>query len=355
MQRIFGTMPDGSDVHAITLENDHGLRAEVLTYGGILRQLEVPAGDARVNVVLGLADLPAYLHDHDSLGILVGRFGNRIAGGRFVLDGVEHQLSRNEGPNHLHGGIRGFGHRLWDVRERTREHVLLARVSPAGEEGYPGTLEVSAEFRLRGHCLELSYRARTDAATPINLTHHPYFNLAGDRRVPAAAQVLRIQADHYLPVDAALIPTGQIADVYATPFDFRIPRTPDAKRIADDPQLALGKGYDHCLVLNSEYAACTAELYSPHSGVAMRLTSPMPAVQLYEGQMLDNRHPELGRGLCLEPQQFPDAPNHADFPDTILRPGEDYLHRIEYRFGVVGRNAGWDEVADALDRAPVGA
>jgi aldose 1-epimerase len=355
MLRNFGTLPDGTQIHAITLEDDHGLRAEVLTYGGILRRLQVPAGDAHVDVVLGLPDLPAYLDDHDSLGILVGRFGNRIAGGRFVLDGVEHQLSRNEGANHLHGGIRGFGHRLWQVREQARERVLLGYVSPAGEEGYPGTLEVTAEFRLQGQRLELIYRAHTDAATPINLTHHPYFNLAGDRLVPAAAQVLRIQADHYLPVDAALIPTGQFADVYATPFDFRIPGTLDAKRMADDPQLALGKGYDHCLVLNPEYAACTAELYSPHSGVAMRLTSSMPAVQLYEGQMLDNSHPELGRGVCLEPQQFPDAPNHAEFPNTILRPGEDYLHRIEYRFGVVSRNAGWDEVADALDRAPVGA
>ncbi|WP_434028921.1 aldose epimerase family protein [[Pseudomonas] boreopolis] len=354
MQRPFGTMPDGTDVHAIALENDHGLRAEVLTYGGILRRLEVPAGDGHVDVVLGLADLPAYLADHDSLGILVGRFGNRIANGRFVLDGVEHQLSRNEGPNHLHGGVRGFGHRLWEVRERSRERVLLARVSPAGEEGYPGTLEVSAEFRLRGHCLELCYRARTDAPTPVNLTHHPYFNLAGDRLVPVAAQVLRIPAGHYLPVDAALIPTGQIADVHGTPFDFRVPGTLDAKRIAGDPQLARGKGYDHCLVLDPAHAACTAELYSPHSGVAMRLTSPMPAVQLYEGQMLDHSHPELGRGLCLEPQQFPDAPNHAGFPDTILRPGQDYLHRIEYRFGVPGRDAGWDEVVAALDRARAG-
>ena len=350
MQRIFGTLPDGSKVHAITLESDAGLRAEVLTYGGILRRLQVPDGDAWVDVVLGLADLDAYRADHDSLGILVGRFGNRIAKGRFVLDGVEYCLSRNEGRNHLHGGVDGFGRRLWAVRELERDRVLLVRVSPAGEEGYPGTLEVSAEFRVQGRRLELCFRARTDAKTPLNLTHHPYFNLAGSPDVRASTQILCVPADRYLPVDAALLPTGAIASVDAGPFDFRMPATLDSKRVAGNVQLARGHGYDHCLVLAPTHT-CSAELYSPHSGLAMRLTSSMPAVQLYEGQMLGHRHLQLGRGICLEPQQFPDAPNHPGFPDTVLRPGQDYLHRIQYRFGLAGRHAHWDAVVAALDRS----
>lgn len=347
MLRNFGNLADGSTVHAITLQSDHGLRAEVLTYGGILRRLQVPVGDAWVDVVLGLPDMPAYAADQDSLGILVGRFGNRIAAGRFTLDGVSHQLSCNEGPNHLHGGIQGFGRRLWSVAQLERDSVQLGYCSPAGEEGYPGQLQVSAEYRLQENFLELCFRAHSDAATPVNLTHHPYFNLAGTPTVAAAQQCLQVPADRYLPVDASLLPTGEIASVEQSAFDFRRPASLDGRRIADDIQLAMGKGYDHCLVMPAGHGA-SAVLYSPHSGIAMRLDSSAPALQLYEGQMLDHSQPQLGRGICLEPQHFPDAPNHRHFPAAVLRPGEQYLHRIRYYFAVPGCDAQWDDVLSAL-------
>lgn len=345
MQRVFGQLPDGTDVLAITLRNGAGLRAEILTLGGILRSLEVPLDGGHANVVLGLPDLPAYLADRDNLGVLVGRYGNRIASGRFVLDGATHQLDRNEGDNHLHGGTHGFGRVPWQVREVGEDHLVLTLHSPAGDQGYPGNLEVSARFHLRGHALELEYQARIDASSPVNLTHHPYFNLAGDPAVPVAQQVLKIPASAYLPVGAGLIPTGEIAAVAGTAFDFRRPATPDERRDQHDPQLAMGKGYDHCLVLERD-AACTAELYAPRSGLAMRIRSPMPAVQFYEGQMLPAGR---GHGLCLEPQQFPDAPNHPHFPATILRPGQHYRHRIEYRFAQPGRDVDWQAVQAALD------
>jgi aldose 1-epimerase len=209
---------------------------------------------------------------------------------------------------------------------------------------------VEAEFLLGPQRLQLTLRARSDAATPLNLTHHPYFNLAGDASIPAAAQVLHVPADRYLPVDDQLIPTGEIATVAGTPFDFRVPATLEQRRMADHPQLRIGGGFDHCLVL-ADGRHCSAELYSPHSGIAMRLRSSAPAVQLYEGHGLDRSHPELGRGVCLEPQGFPDAPNRPQFPSTILRPGEVYEQRIVYQFALPGAGADWSAVQAALDAA----
>lgn len=349
MRRIFGQLPCGTDIHAITLRSREGLEAELLTYGGILRTLNLSVAGRTLPLVLGLPDLPAYLADHDSLGILVGRFGNRIANSRFVLDGIAHVLAANEGRNHLHGGASGFGRRVWTVAELAEDRAVLTYASPAGEEGYPGSVEVSARFRLRGHDLELEFAARSDAATPINLTHHPYFNLAGDASIPAAAQRLRIPADRYLPIDAELIPTGEVASVDVTPFDFRQSSSLREQIDPAYPQIALGHGYDHCLVL-VDAADCSAELYSPHSGVAMRITSDAPAVQLYGGQGLAKGRPQLGDGLCLEPQGYPDAPNQPHFPDCILRPGQDYRRHIVYRFAVAGTAAAWEQVQVALDR-----
>jgi aldose 1-epimerase len=226
MQADFGRLPDGNDIDAVTLVGDAGLQAEVLTYGGILRRLSLQTDAGQVELVLGLPDLASYLADEDNLGILVGRYGNRIARARFPLDGREHVLSANEGRNHLHGGYRGFGRKVWTVLECGAGRLVLGCRSPAGEEGYPGALEVTATFRVHGSCLELEYAASSDAPTPVNLTHHPYFNLAGDPAVPAARQWLRIPADRYLPVDRELIPSGEIAAVAGTPFDFRDPAMP---------------------------------------------------------------------------------------------------------------------------------
>lgn len=348
MQREFGRIGD-TVIHAITLASE-GVKAEVLTYGGILRRLQIETAQGSVDVVLGLPDLDAYRNDRDYLGVLVGRYGNRIGGASFELDGRRYALSANEGVNHLHGGHAGFGRRVWTIAACEPQRLLLRYLSPDGEEGYPGELHVEAEFVLASQRLQLTYRARADAATPLNLTHHPYFNLAGDPAVPVATQVLRVPVEHYLPVNQQLIPTGEIASVNGTAFDFRVPATLDERRAASGAQLQTSGGFDHCLVLSAD-RHCSAELYSPHSGVAMRLISPAPAVQLYEGQGLDRSHPELGRGVCLEPQDFPDAPNHPQFPPAILRPGQTYEHRIVYQFATPGAAADWPVVQAALDAA----
>jgi aldose 1-epimerase len=350
MQREFGRI-DEQPIHAISLTGD-GIRAEVLSYGGVLRKLEIDTPRGPVGVVLGLPDLDAYRNDRDYLGVLVGRFGNRIAGASFELDGRRYAVSANEGGNHLHGGRLGFGRRVWAIAACDTQSLRLRYLSPDGEEGYPGQLRVEAEFRLGRQRLQLTWRASTDAATPLNLTHHPYFNLAGDPAVPAAAQVLQVPADRFLPVDDQSIPVGEIASVAGTPFDFRVAATLEQRRAAGHAQLRQSGGFDHCLVM-AEQRRCSAELYSPHSGVAMRMLSPAPALQLYEGQGLDRSHPELGRGVCLEPQGFPDAPNRPQFPSSILRPGQVYEHRIVYQFATPGPAAAWAEVEAALEAAGV--
>lgn len=347
MKREFGTSPDGRTVHLLTLHSDQGLEAEVLTYGGILRALRLEAGGGFVPLVLGLDDLPAYLADNLNLGRLVGRTSGRIAHGCYEHDGRTHRLSVNEGRHHLHGGSGGFGRSLWRVEEQDADRVRLARTFEDGEDGYPGRLEAGVEFRLQGTTLHVGITALCDAPTPFDPTYHPYFNLAGDSAVPAAGQLLRVPADRYLPVDAELIPLGEIAFVDGTPFDFRLPVTPERNTDPADPQIRMGRGYDHCLVLASG-TRCSAELYSSHSGVAMRVSSDAPALVFYEGQALDAAHPHLGRGLCLEPQGFPDAPNQAGFPDAILLPGQRYVRRIAYRFAHVEPGSHWDQAMAAL-------
>jgi aldose 1-epimerase len=347
MRRDFGTLPDGRHVHLLTLRSDAGLEAEVLTYGGILRALRLNAGGKPVPLVLGLDDLPAYLADTVNLGRLVGRCGGRIARGRYEHDGRAHRLSINDGRHHLHGGSGGFGRHLWRVVEQEVERVRLAGAFEHGEDGYPGRLEASVEFRLQGTTLHLEYTARCDAATPFDPTYHPYFNLAGNTAVPAAEQLLRVPADRYLPVDSELIPLGETARVEGTPFDFRVPTTPARNTDPAHPQILMGQGYDHCLVLTGD-ADCSAELYSPRSGVAMRVSSDAPALVFYEGQILDAHHPQLGRGVCLEPQGYPDAPNHPDSPDAILRPGKQYVRRIAYQFARAAPGSGWEQAVAAL-------
>jgi aldose 1-epimerase len=350
--RPFGRLDDGRPVHAWRLGNggDSGLSAEILDLGGILANLEFPGAHGRTRVVLGLGDARAYYDDPAYLGILVGRFGNRIGGASYTLDGRQRHVAANEGRNHLHGGTYGFGRRQWRVEAHDADLFALRYHSPDGEEGYPGNLEVTATYRLQGSRLRLDFEATCDAPTPFNPTHHPYFNLAGDPAVPASAQWLQVPASGYLPVDAELIPLGEVADVTGTPFDFRGARTLDAAFDAADPQLRVGGGFDHCLVLDhgNNHAAM---LYSPHSGIAMRIDSDAPALQLYDGHALDRQHPGIGRGLCLEPQGFPDAPNRPEFPGAILRPGTVYRRRIEYRFATPGRDCGWDKVVAALEQA----
>lgn len=325
--QLFGHIGE-TPVHSFRLGQPDGLQAEVLQYGGILRSLSFPSRTGRKELVLGLPTLEDYRRDTAYLGVIAGRFANRIAGAQFELDGQRFQLTANEAPNHLHGGAVGFGRQVWQVLDASSDKLSLGYRSPAGEEGYPGTLDVTATFRLQTDAMELHLEARTDAATPVNLTNHAYFNLSGDPQLPVAKHRLTVPADRYLPVtDAAMIPTGEIAAVTDTPFDFRTSRP-----IATTEkylQLALAGGYDHCLVMAAGHRY-TAELHSPESGITLRMISPMPAVQFYAGQKLHLGHPSLGHGLCLEPQGFPNAPNEPGFPSTILRPGEVYSHLIRY-------------------------
>lgn len=351
--RGFGQLHDGRAVQAYAIGEAAGIHAEILDLGGILARLRVPGERGPVDVVLGLPDAQAHFSDPAFLGMLIGRYGNRIANARFALDGRAHALEANEGGHQLHGGPLGFGRRLWQVLAHRPDALRLSLRSPAGEAGYPGTLDVRATYRVSGDTLSLCFEAEADAATPFNPTHHPYFNLAGDPAVPASAQWLQVPAEGFLPVDAALIPLGEVAHVKGTPFDFRQAAPLSARARIAHLQLQAGGGYDHCLVLAPDHAYVAA-LYSPHSGVAMRIDCDAPALQLYGGQGLAHQHPGLGDGLCLEPQDYPDAPNQPRFPEAILRPGVACRREIRYRFACPGRGRDWDAVAQALDLPETG-
>jgi aldose 1-epimerase len=333
MMRSFGLLRDGRSVEAITLRNGRGLELEVLTYGAILRRLSFPVRGRRRELILNFDSLEHYEGDRAYVGALVGRFGNRIANGAFTLDGRKHQVTANEGANHLHGGALGFGKRLWrvlDVTETKGPRILLGYLSPDGEEGFPGELETTVEFNLGTDVLDIEISARSDAPTPVNLTYHPYFNLAGDFSAPVTDHFLRIPASRYLPVRAGLIPTGELAPVANTPFDFREPRRLAPPAAGTNAQLKLAGGYDHCWALDAD-ADCACELQSPARDLTLTMHGSGPGLQFYNGQFLARTHPKLGNGVILEPQGFPNAVNEATFPPAILRPGEIYRAHIEYR------------------------
>ena len=328
MMRSFGLLEDGRSVEAITLGEPDGVQVEVLTYGAILRRLSYPVRGVRRDLILYFDRLEHYERDRSYVGPVVGRFGNRIAQGRFALDGQMHQVTTNEGENHLHGGAQGFSKRLWRVSSVDDSRVVLELHSPAGEEGYPGNVDATIELQARGDSLFIRLGARTDAPTPINLTYHPYFNISGDFRTPATDQRLRIPAEHYLPVGPGLIPTGELAPVAGTTFDFRASRRLKPPPADSHPQLKLGGGYDHCWVLSPD-ADCSCELSVHDLKLTMRGSGP--GLQFYNGQYLARSHPTLGSGVILEPQGLPDAPNHPHFPNSILRPSEPYKAEIEYQ------------------------
>jgi aldose 1-epimerase len=332
MMRSFGLLADGRSIEAITLGDPSSLQLEVLTYGAILRRLTFPVNGVRRDLVLNFDRLEHYERDRAYVGSLVGRFGNRIAGSRFELDGRTYDVTANEGVNHLHGGALGFGKRVWrvlDISEKPGQRVVLGLRSPDGEEGYPGTVDATVELLVKPRSLCITLSARTDAPTPINLTYHPYFNLAGDFNEPATGQFLRIPAGHYLPVVPGLIPTGEKAPVQGTTFDFRQSRRLLPPDLSIDAQLGLAGGYDHCWVLD-ENADCACELTAPGRDLTLTMSGG-PGVQFYNGQFLAKTHPAIGSGVILEPQGFPDAPNQPGFPDAILRPGATYRTDIEYR------------------------
>ena len=329
----FGKLDDGREVRQITLGTADGLQAQILTYGGILRRLTFPVRGTPRDMVVTLPDLDSYVRDTTFQGVLVGRVGNRIADSRFTLNGRTHSLTANNGRNHLHGGAAGFGKRMWKVLEHddSSSRVVLGLRSPDGEEGYPANLDVTAEIAIEGAQLRLSFEARSDAPTPVNLTYHPYFNLSGDIARTLTDTVLRIQASKFLPVrDSQLIPTGEQAPVAGTPFDFRSARTVTSPPLASDQQLGFGGGYDHCWVLDDS-RDCDAELFSAHSGVTLKVTSEQRGIQFYGGQYLAGVHRGV-HGVCLEPQGFPNAVNEPTFPSVILDAGETRRSTLVYRF-----------------------
>ena len=337
----FGKLDDGTVVELYTLTNAHGLTAKIMTYGAILTELHVPDKDGKEgDVVLGFDNLAQYVKGHPYFGSTVGRVANRIAKGKFTLDGKEYTLAVNNGPNHLHGGLRGFDKVIWKaqiVRSADGPSVRFSYHSPDGEEGYPGNLDVTVTYTLTNkNGLRIDYAATTDKATPVNLTNHSYFNLAGQGDILGTEMM--IAADRYVAVDDTLIPTGELKDVSGTPMDFRTPHT-IGSRIAETGTVT--NGYDLCYVLNSggRSFALAARAYEPTTGRVMEAYTTEPGVQFYTANFLDGTL--TGKGgmvyqrhdaFCLEAGHYPDSVNHPDFPSTILRPGETYHQRTEYLF-----------------------
>jgi aldose 1-epimerase len=338
MSRPFGRMPDGAEVEAYTLGAEDGLQAEILTLGGTLRSLSMPGPNGRrIPLVLSLPDLPACLKDTSYLGQLVGRYGNRIGGAQFELDGRTYKLTANNGPNTLHGGEVGFGKYLWKVLGSgggRNSYVKLGHRSPAGINGFPGNLDVSAMISIFDDTLTLAYEATTDAPTPISLTWHPYFTPSGDPARSIDELRLQMNAANYLPVNGARVPTGEIAPVAGTPFDFRKARELRVPPPSSHPQMALTRGYDHCWVLDEDAVSkggVAGEVYSPASGVRMVVKTNLPGLQVYGAYHLAQVYPGW-HAVCLEPENFPDAPNHGNFPSSILRPGETHRSFMSFTF-----------------------
>ena len=320
-----------------------GIRAELITLGAALRRLEVPdrVGKA-ANVVLGYRDLEEYRVHPRFYGVVAGRYANRIGGARFTLDGTEYRLPANNGAHNLHSGPNGFDLQDWQVEARDAHSVTFALLSPHLDHGFPGNLHVRVRYAIEDHGLAIRFRATTDHATVINLTNHAYFNLAGESSgTTVLDHLLQISAAQITPVDAGLIPTGEFRPVEGTPFDFRVPKPVGRDIAAADPQLALGRGYDHNFVLDGATGTIRriATLFDPKSGRVMDVHSTEPGVQFYSGNHLANGAPGTGGGtyparggLCLEPQKFPDSPNKPAFPSARLDPGQEYRHDMAFRF-----------------------
>ena len=340
----FGTAPTGEPVDIYTLRNGKGAEARIMTYGGIVVSLKMPDKDGQFSdVVLGYDDLDSYVKKSPYFGALIGRYGNRIGGAKFTLDGTTYTLATNDGPNMLHGGLKGFDKRVWSATpggSADGPQLILHYLSKDGEEGFPGNLDVTATFTLtHDNALRLEYMATTDKDTVVNLTHHGYFNLAGKGDI--LSHVVMIPADRFTPVDSTLIPTGVLQPVDNTPFDFRTATAIGARIGQDDEQLKFGKGYDHNWVINKTMGDLTlmARVTEPTTGRVMEVWSTEPGLQFYSGNFLDGtitgkggRVYEHRDAFCMEPQHYPDSPNKPDFPTTELKPGEVYHNTIIYKF-----------------------
>ncbi len=344
-RRSFGKIPDGREVELFVLRNRHGVEATITNFGATLVSLRAPDRNGRfADVLLGYDTLDGYVSDKANFGGTIGRYANRIAHGKFTLNGTTYTLAKNNGENHLHGGIRGFNKVLWDARDVSTAGapaVQMSYLSKDGEEGYPGNLSVQVTFALTDdNALRIDYLAGTDRDTVLNLTNHAYFNLAGDGDI--LQHRLQLHASRFTPVDATLIPTGEIREVKGTPFDFTTPQVIGARIGSDDQQLKLGKGYDHNFVLDgggSGALSPAARVVEPNSGRVLQVFTTEPGIQFYTGNFLDGTIRGKGgktypfrSGFCLETQHFPDSPNKPAFPSVVLKPGQQFKSTTVYNF-----------------------
>ncbi len=341
----FGKMPDGAPIQIFTLTNSHGVEARIITYGGAVMSLKVPDRQGKMgDVVQGFDTIEGYLQPEPFFGALIGRYGNRIGGAKFTLDGHTYTLDKNDGNNTLHGGARGFDKRVWTGKELPDGGLELTYTSADGEEGFPGTVKATVQYHLTDkNELQIDYHVTTDKNTVVNLTNHSYFNLKGAGEGDILGHLVTIHADRFTPVDSGLIPTGELRSVEGTPFDFRKPTAIGARINQDDEQLKLGKGYDHNWVLNRKGPSLSlaAHVEEPTTGRVMEVLTFEPGLQFYTGNFLDGTlKGKNGKvyahraAFCMETQHFPDSPNKPSFPSTELKPGQEYHTTTVYRFSV---------------------
>lgn len=343
----FTAMVDNKHAGLFFIKNGKGAAAAITNYGARIVGLAVPGKDGKlVDVVLGYDSLSGYMKKGEPFfGAIIGRYGNRIGKGKFTLDGTEYQLDINDGPNSLHGGSKGFHARMWDAKQLSDSSLEFTYTSPDKEMGYPGELKATVVYTLTSdNALNIDYSATSNKATPVNLTNHAYFNLNGEGSSTINDHLLMINADGFTPVDSTLIPTGVIAPVKNTPFDFTVPTAIGARVDSADVQLKNGKGYDHNFVLrdSSKAMKLAATVYGPQSGIFMEVYTNEPGIQFYGGNFLTGKDNDGKHGhaygyrsaFCLETQHFPNSPNQASFPSTILKPGENYKTSTSYKFSV---------------------
>jgi aldose 1-epimerase len=342
----YGKSPDGREIALYTLTNKNGMEVAITNFGGIVVSIKAPDRAKKFDdVVLGYDSLEGYFTNPSYFGAIIGRYANRIAHGKFTLDGKTYTLAQNNGENSLHGGTNGFNKMVWTARDVTKDDpsLELTYVSKDGEEGYPGDLSVRVVYTLTAQDeLKIEYSANTDKDTVLNLTNHSYFNLAGQGTGDILGHVLTIHAGKFTPVDAGLIPTGELRNVQGTPFDFTKPTVIGDRIGQDDEQLKLGRGYDHNWVLDpasSGKVSLAAEVYEPKSGRVLEVWTDQPGIQFYSGNFLDGTIRGMGgavygqrTGLCLETQHYPDSPNHPDFPATLLKPGAHFHSTTIFKF-----------------------
>ena len=343
-KNLYGYLPDGTPVYQFLLENEH-IRLRLINYGCTLTSLQVPDRSGKwTDILLGYPSIDSYLKQSSYMGALIGRYANRIADSVFSLNGKKYLLPPNDGSNHLHGGPEGFDKRIYQIKSCSKTSISFTRTSPDGEEGYPGTMQFEATYSLIANSISVIFSAVSDQDTVRSFTLHPYFNLSGDiNHQLVLDHLLQINSDYYTPVRLGCIPTGEICPVNETPFDFRSPHKIGQRINQTCSQLQLVNGYDHNFVLNGKTGELknAAKVWSDHSGIELEIQTTMPALQFYSGNFIDsvtignNGVPYKTRsGFCLEPQQFPDAPNQVAFPSPILKAGIQSVDQIQYSFGI---------------------